>query len=129
MHNKKVLPESTDALFLEYAHDLRTEQTEKVLLLFLDDKLDVIAKSSVTQHSTFQTEFCARTVFAPALIHDARNVVLIHNHPSGSVVPSPADYLTTVVLSHAGSVLQISLIDHLIVTKNDYFSFRKAGIL
>lgn len=116
-------------LFLEYATELRNEQTEKILLLFLDDSLEVIAQSSVTQHSQFQAQFCARTVFAPALIHDARNVVLIHNHPSGIVTPSAADYLTTVVLSHAGTVLQISIIDHLIVTKDNYFSFRKAGIL
>ncbi len=117
------------SLFLEYATHLRTEQVEKLLILFLDDKLEVIAKKEISQANNFQAEFCAQTIFAPALIHGAKNIVIIHNHPSGSLQPSSADYLTTVVLSHAGLTLQISLIDHIIVTSDDYYSFRNAGIL
>jgi DNA repair protein RadC len=116
-------------LFLGYATQLRTEKIEKLLLLFLDEKLEVIAQKEVTQESQQQAEFCVEAVFAPALIHGAKNLVIIHNHPSGSPLPSAADYLTTIVIAQAGMTVQVSLIDHIIVTHSDYFSFRKAGIL
>lgn len=119
----------SEVLFLEHAQEIRNLETEQVIVLFLDSKLEVLAKTVISQQSIFQTEFCARTIFAPALIHAAANVVLLHNHPSGLVKPSSADYVTTMMLSHVGTILQVPLIDHLIVTKENYFSFRKEGIL
>lgn len=115
--------------FLKYAVHLRTAPTEKVLVLFLDNQLQLLTKLYITQDHQFQTELCARSVYAPAVVHDAKNIVLIHNHPSGCVEPSSADYLTTMVLAQAGVILQIKLLDHIIVTSDNYYSFRKAGVL
>ena len=116
-------------LYLEYANELRREKIERVLVIFLDEQLQVIAHTYASEGNKSHAEFRARSVFAPALIHDAKNIIVVHNHPSGSVLPSPADYLTTMVLSHAGTILEITVIDHVIVTDTDYFSFRNAGIL
>ncbi len=118
-----------EVLFLSYAEQIRSLETEHVLVLFLDERIELIAQKKMTQDHVFKTEFCARNIFAPALVHQAKHIVLIHNHPSGSVTPSPTDYITTVMLAQAGALLQVTVIDHLIVTKSAHFSFRKEGIL
>jgi DNA repair protein RadC len=120
---------SVISTFLKHADALRELNVEKILVLFLNKKGQVIATKIITQHKTKETRFCARTVFAPALLYGSTQFIVIHNHPSGSVFPSQADYLTTLALAEGGQLLQIKLLDHLIVTKEDYFSFREAGVL
>lgn len=116
-------------VFLEYARELRSLQVEQTLVLFLNTEKKIIAQKSITQQKKRETTFSARSIFAPALLHNTKKLVVIHNHPSGSVFPSQADYMTTLALAEGAALLNMQLIDHLIVTADDYFSFREAGIL
>lgn len=63
-----------------------------------------------------------REVFKPALEYSAAAVVIVHNHPSGSTIPSGADIEVTKRLIAAGKLLGIGLLDHVIVTKNKFKS-------
>ncbi|MBU1446384.1 DNA repair protein RadC [Patescibacteria group bacterium] len=65
----------------------------------------------------------ARDVFYPAIQHHAYTVILVHNHPSGDPNPSQADIYLTQEIQKAAKILRISLLDHVIVSKNGYFSF------
>ncbi|MBN1980430.1 MAG: hypothetical protein JW795_02790 [Chitinivibrionales bacterium] len=56
-------------------------------------------------------------------------IVCAHNHPSGNVKPSEQDKLLARALSQAVSTLQISVVDHMIISADSYFSFREAGLL
>lgn len=116
-------------VFLEYARTLRSLNVEQTLVLFLNSEKEVIAQKTFTQQKEKETTFSARSIFAPALLHNTKKIVVIHNHPSGSVFPSQADYVTTLALAEGATILHMQLIDHLIVTEDDYFSFREAGIL
>lgn len=71
----------------------------------------------------------ARDVFAPAFRLPAASIILVHNHPSGSVEPSPEDLAVTRKLVEAGALLGIPLLDHLIVTQKEYLSLRERGYL
>lgn len=70
-----------------------------------------------------------REVFAEAIRSRAVSVILVHNHPSGNLNPSNADFDTTQILVKAGKLLQIEVSDHVIISKTDYYSFREHGLL
>lgn len=70
-----------------------------------------------------------RRVIEAALRHRAFGVVLAHNHPSGTVTPSEQDNLFTRAIVLAAETVSVRVIDHLIVSASEAFSFRKAGLL
>ncbi len=70
-----------------------------------------------------------RKVIEAALKRSASGVILAHNHPSGKAYPSIHDEKLTKVLQGIATVLSIQVVDHLIITEQDVFSFRRAGLL
>jgi DNA repair protein RadC len=70
-----------------------------------------------------------RIILKKALEHNAVNIVLCHNHPSGSLKPSRADEALTQKIKQAAAFLDIGVLDHIIVTEDGYFSFADDGIL
>jgi hypothetical protein len=68
--------------------------------------------------------FDTRLVFGAAVNVGATGLILFHNHPSGSLAASPADESMTTRFQKAGQVMDIQIIDHIILTKNNYYSFR-----
>jgi len=64
-----------------------------------------------------------REVFADALSDRASAIIVAHNHPSGSLEPSETDVEITGQLKSAGSVVGISLLDHIVFNRSGYFSF------
>mgnify|MGYP001227855410 CR=1 FL=1 len=76
-----------------------------------------------------RTQVYPRKVMEAALRRGAAALVVAHNHPAGNARPSPQDKQLTQALIRAASALSIKLIDHLIITEEDHFSFRRAGLL
>jgi DNA repair protein RadC len=70
-----------------------------------------------------------RVILRKALESDAVNLILCHNHPSGSLRPSRADELLTEKIREAASFLDIKVIDHIIVSDDGYYSFADEGLL
>lgn len=70
-----------------------------------------------------------REVFAEAIKNKAASVIFAHNHPSGDPEPSEDDLETTKQLTEAGKILGIEVVDHIIVTKNNYFSFKDGRLI
>jgi DNA repair protein RadC len=70
-----------------------------------------------------------RDVFRPAVFAGASGVILFHNHPSGSVVPSPEDVSLTRRLVVAGRWLGVAVVDHLVLADTSYYSMQAAGVL
>ena len=71
----------------------------------------------------------AGDIFADALKERASGLILTHNHPGGLAQPSEADMETTRHLCHAAEILGLPILDHIIVTRNSYFSFLEHGLL
>jgi DNA repair protein RadC len=67
-------------------------------------------------------------VYHRALLRRAASIVVIHNHPSGSLKPSRADKTATEKLVEASRFLNIKLLDHLIISEDEYFSFLDEGV-
>ncbi|MBR7064382.1 MAG: hypothetical protein IKI31_04480, partial [Treponema sp.] len=70
-----------------------------------------------------------REVFSEALVENAAALIVCHNHPSGSCEPSEEDILATQNLIDASKIIGISLLDHIIINRDSYFSFLEHNLL
>ena len=70
-----------------------------------------------------------RIILSVALKCNASGIILVHNHPSGNLIPSDADKSITRKLKNACDLLEISLIDHLIISRDSFFSFTQDGVI
>ncbi len=86
--------------------------------------LEIISSGGITG-----TVADPRIILKKALEHNAVNIVLCHNHPSGSLKPSRADEVLTKKIKEAAALLDINVVDHIIVSEDGYYSFADEGIL
>ncbi len=70
-----------------------------------------------------------KIVFQSALLANCSSLILFHNHPSQNLNPSEADKQITQKIAKSGQFLDITLLDHIIITESSYFSFADKGIL
>ena len=103
-------------------------QLEKALLLMLDAKSKLIREKVISLGTVNATYVSPREVFLQALRHQAVNIIVLHNHPSGDVTPSREDLEVTSRLSELGDMMELPLLDHIIVGEETYFSVREAGL-
>lgn len=101
---------------------------EEFWIVYLNNSNKVISKSQLSKGGITGTLVDVRLVFKTALEMGATGLILCHNHPSGTLIPSDADKQITRKLKLAGDSLEIKVLDHLIVTETNYFSFVDEGI-
>ena len=102
---------------------------EEFWIVYLNNSNKVITKTQLSKGGITGTVVDIRIVFKMALEIGATSIVLCHNHPSGSLKPSEADKQITKKLKRAGESLEITILDHVIITETSYFSFVDQGIL
>jgi DNA repair protein RadC len=102
---------------------------EEFWVLFLNNSNKVIYKSQISKGGITGTIVDTRLVFKFAFEYHATAIILIHNHPSGKLEASEADKLITKKIVEAGKYLDILVLDHLIITENNYFSFADQQLL
>ena len=124
--NKKI-NDSKDAyeLLKEYAD----KKQEYFLSLTLDGAMNVINKRVVFIGTLTQSIIHPREVFADAIADRANSIIIAHNHPSGQLTPSGNDIEITKRLQEVGKLVGIELLDHIIISKNGFYSFAKEGML
>lgn len=108
---------------------LPDETREHLFLLHLNTKNHIIRHDIVSVGTLNASLIHPREIFKAAIRESAHAIVLVHNHPSGEVEPSNADRQVTTVLKQAGSILQIELLDHVIIGREAFFSFREHALL
>ncbi len=102
---------------------------EEFWIVYLNNSNKVMHVAQLSKGSITGTLVDVRLVMKQALELGAVALVLAHNHPSGTLVPSKADKQITEKLKNASISLDIKVLDHLIITQNDYFSFADETIL
>ncbi len=113
-----------------FARDVLPDNVrEHVVALYLDGSNKVAAYSIVSTGTANQAVLHPREVFQPAVLCGAVSLILIHNHPSGNLEASQSDLQVTKQIAEAGDILGIKLLDHLIVTDDEHYSFNDAGKL
>ncbi|MBI4656745.1 MAG: DNA repair protein RadC [Elusimicrobia bacterium] len=109
--------------------DIRERKKEHFIVLYLDTRNQEIKQEVVSVGTLNANLVHPREVFEPAVKNLAAQIITAHNHPSGSAEPSEDDLVLTKRLVEAGKILGIEMIDHVIVTKDGYLSFKEKGLL
>ncbi|MCF6142158.1 DNA repair protein RadC [Flavobacterium sp. K77] len=102
---------------------------EEFWVIYMNNSNKVIYKSQLSKGGITGTLVDVRLVYKMALEMGATALILCHNHPSGTLVPSDADKHITKKVKTAGESLEIKVLDHLIVTERSYFSFADEGLM
>ncbi len=102
---------------------------EEFWILYLNRSNKVISKMKLSQGGVSGTVTDVRIVMKKAVELLASGIILCHNHPSGNLNPSEADSKITQKIKEAGSFMDIQLLDHLIISDKDYYSFADNGLI
>jgi DNA repair protein RadC len=108
---------------------LRKKRQEHFLVVTLNGAHEIIRVRTVTKGTVNRSLVHPREIFIGAIRDHAAAVMVVHNHPSGNLEPSPEDREVTSRLMTAGNLLGLRLLDHVIVSKNGYWSFLEQGEL
>lgn len=105
---------------IEQLADIRDKKQEYFVCITLDGANHLIAKRIITIGTLTSSLVHPREVFADAITDRAASIIVAHNHPSGSLEPSRADKAVTTRLQEAATLLGITMLDHIIVTKSSH---------
>lgn len=117
------------AVAFQLAAQIRQSAKEQVLALFLDGQQRLLEVQLIAIGGKNFAFLEPAMIFHAALKLPAANIILVHNHPSGSLEPSDNDLRLTVRLKAAADLLGIVFLDHVIVTKTGYFSLKEHGLI
>ena len=113
-------------LLQHWNHD-KIELIENAKAIFLNTACNVLGLLDISMGGTTSTTVDPKIVFLPAIKLNANRIILAHNHPSGRVNPSANDLLFTENICKAGMLLEIKIMDHMIISKDTYYSFADEG--
>lgn len=102
---------------------------EEFWMLLLNRANSVIKMECISKGGISGTVVDVRLILKPAIEHLASGVIICHNHPSGQLKPSEQDLQLTKKIKDGGKLMDISLLDHLIIGDQKYFSFADEGLL
>lgn len=113
-------------IFLSILVDLPYEE---FWVLFMNRNNKIIGKEKISKGGLSSTTVDVKLIIKSALNRLATSIILVHNHPSGSLKPSKADIEITKKIKQAGNLLDILTFDHIIVSNEGFFSFADDGII
>jgi len=125
---KEVYINSPQDVTKETEH-IKENKKENFVVLYLDARNKLIYKETVSIGSLNANLVHPREVFEPAIRNLAAQIILTHNHPSGDPEPSEDDLEITKRLVEAGKILGIEVVDHIIITKTGFISFKDKNLI
>ncbi len=108
---------------------IKDKAKEHFKLILLNPRNKIIGISTISIGTLNASLVHPREVFKDAIMHTAASVVLAHNHPSGDPEPSEDDIKITKKLVDSGKILGIEVLDHIIIGKNNFCSFKERGLI
>jgi len=132
---KRILKDKKAEIYLEPKEiweelkDLRDHKKEHFVIFYLDSRNQEIKREIISVGSLNANLVHPREVFEPAVRNLAAQIILAHNHPSGDPEPSEDDLKITKRLIKSGKILGIEVVDHIIVVKNDFLSFKEKNLI
>lgn len=107
----------------------KIDYVEHFYALYLNRANKVIGSILLSTGGCVGTVVDVKVLIQGTLLSNAQAIVIAHNHPSGSIIPSDSDLDITSRIKTACNYFEISLLDHLIIADNDYYSFKDEGRL
>ena len=114
---------NSDALFRRYSLALMGQVQELFNIVILSKNKQIVYETTLYKGNDNNTFISIRDVVRLIILHNGYYYYLIHNHPNDSTNPSQADINFTMKIQAKTEKIGVKLIDHLIITKNGYYSF------
>ena len=115
---------------VKYCRSLyKTMKEEEFFILFLDNKLKLIATKRIGVNGVANVSISQREIIQYALDLKAKNIVITHNHPSNDCTPSKEDIFTTNTIKNSLKNIDVDVIEHIVVGSSSYFSFAENDLL
>lgn len=114
---------------LKLVEDIRNKKQEHFITLTLNGASNLIERRTVFIGTVTESIIHPREIFADAITDRASGIIFVHNHPMDDPQPSDVDIAITKRLCEVARLIGIDVIDHLIVSKDDHFSFQNEGLL
>lgn len=124
---KSMTINSTDLVYKYYKNIIGDAMQECFCCIYLDSQKKVINTKTLFVGTLNYSMVHPREVFKMAYLYGAVSIICIHNHPSGNPMPSKEDFLITQELVNIGKLLDVRVLDHIIIGKNNYYSFLENG--
>lgn len=120
---------TSEDVFNIFGPKLRDLSVEQFHIILLNRKNGILSMQKISEGGTTGTVVDAKVVFKKALDHLATAIILVHNHPSGNKMPSSADLDITKKIKSFGELIEITILDHIIIANDNYFSFADENVL
>ncbi|MCQ2969206.1 MAG: DNA repair protein RadC [Clostridium sp.] len=102
---------------------------ETLKLILLDTKNNIIRSRNIFVGTLNSSLIHPREIFREAVKFGSANIIISHNHPSGNPEPSKEDINVSIRIKECGEIMGISLLDHIIIGRNNYTSLKERGII
>ena len=132
LNTERIKVDNPDRVAEFISKRIGNQSCENFILLCISNKNEVVSWSMISIGTITEAIVHPREVFIPAVMTKASGVIVAHNHPSGSNLPSKQDIETTKRLEEAGKIMGIPLVDHIIVGFNnngDFYSMKENGYI
>jgi len=129
-NSKKIVTvESVKDVYNYFVDELQNKQKEHLCVLLLDSNNTIINHHLISVGTLNSSIIHPREVLKEAIKQSANSIILVHNHPTNNAEPSQDDLNATKIINEASKTVGIKLLDHVIISKNSYFSFEQKGLL
>ncbi len=128
-YKKLVKITKPETIFLMMKDELTTYKKEYFIVISLDTRNNIIATDTVSIGTLNASLVHPREVFDCAVYRNAAQIILVHNHPSGEPEPSDDDIKITNRLISAGRIMGIEVLDHIIIAKESFISFKEKKLI
>lgn len=125
--SKKIVLNSSNKIFEYMRYCLLDKKQEYFYCLYVNHKKELLERKLLFMGTVNRSVVHPREVFKNAYLCSASGIICIHNHPSGDLTPSREDIRITNSLVELGNMNGIPIIDHIIMSDNDYYSFYENG--
>jgi DNA repair protein RadC len=120
---------SSQEVFDYLYHSMRGLKKEIFKVMYLNSRNQILDTIDLSEGTVNSSSVSPREVIESALKSNAAALILAHNHPSGGITPSSADKKLTRNMVYAGKIMQVSILDHIIIGDNRYYSFAGEGLI
>ena len=122
---ERMIVDSPDSAAAALGHELMWQSQERFAIAMLDVKNRLLGTKVITVGTATETLIHPREIFREVIKQGATRLIVAHNHPSGSLEPSPEDIKLTELLLQVAQYLQIPVLDHLILGNGEHQSLRQ----
>lgn len=129
VEEEKIKVHDSSVIGKRFMYKLGDMNVELFYIVLMNRRNEIIREIDISKGGVAGTVADPKIIFKHALENTASALIVVHNHPSGNLKPSDADKEITKKLVESGKMLEVQVLDHVIVSKDGYFSFADEGLL